>query len=118
MADYYDQLSQADQGTFRATLFAVVGQAACPSVDMSGITNPNSLNDPANRAAAVDCAQTALQVGVSPGVLDQATYNAIMRPGSNTAWSTGKKVAVGAAAVGGAVLLWWLLSSKPRPRRR
>jgi hypothetical protein len=112
MADYYDTLNAADQAAFRNTLFAVVPATSCPGVDMSGATSPDAFTDSANRALAVDCAQVALGLP-SGGVLDAVTYNAIMHPSAPaTVWSTQKKVAVGAAIVGGAVALWWLLKKR------
>jgi hypothetical protein len=118
MADVYTSLSPADQLTVRSKLFAVVSSKPCPNVDTSSITSADTLNDAGNLALAVDCFQ-ATQAGLtsSPaGVLDQATYSALV--GWWPALPTVQKVAVvggGVAAVG---LVWYGVKRAKKSRRR
>lgn len=77
--DVYNSLSSADQAALRNQLFGSISQSACSSVDLSGVTSADSLNDAGNRAAAVDCYQSINHVGSAAGVLDQATYSSIMK---------------------------------------
>ncbi len=79
MADVYDTLSSADQSTVRTKLYAAVAAKPCPTVDTSGVTSPDTLADAGTRALAIDCFQQS-QVGLNatPGVLDQATYSALV----------------------------------------
>jgi len=118
MADLYDTLSPSDQTNVRNALFAFLGSGAsqCTTVDVSGITGPNNLTDASTRAAAIDCFQTVRGVGQSGvGVLDQATYTALV--GWWAALPMWQKIALvggGLAAVGG--IAWLLTHQKKRKR--
>jgi hypothetical protein len=111
MADLYDSLSPAAQASFRAALFARVSQDACPTVDLAGITTADSLMDAGDRGMAIDCFQTINHVGSGGvGVLDQATYQAVM----GTSGSTVLK----ALAIGAAVIVGLRMLGNKRRRRR
>ncbi len=115
MADIYATLSPADQMTVRSKLLAVVQSKPCPNVDVSGITTVDSLTDAGNRGIAVDCFQQAHKVGAAAGVLDQATYSALV------GWWPARPLWQKAAIVGGgvaAVAVGYHLMSKRSHRRR
>ncbi len=115
MADIYATLSPADQMTVRSKLLAVVQSKPCPNVDVSGITTVDSLTDAVNRGIAVDCFQQAHKVGAVAGVLDQATYSALV------GWWPARPLWQKAAIVGGgvaAVAVGYHLMSKRSHRRR
>ena len=76
--DVYSNLSPADQATVRTKLFAIVAAKPCPTVDLSGITSADSLIDAGTRALAVDCFQASQNLSSPIGVLDQATYSALV----------------------------------------
>jgi hypothetical protein len=79
MPDVYASLSPTAQTEVRARLFAVVQSNPCPTVDLAGITTAAALADAGTRALAVDCFQASQQNLSSPaGVLDQATYSALV----------------------------------------
>lgn len=121
MSDVYDTLSTDNQAVVRNRLFAFVYSSPnCAGVDLSTLTTPASLADPGNRSLAVDCFQVANNVGqMGAGVLDSATYNALMATGK-APLSMGEKI--GLFAVAGLVGYWVLKGKRgargPRGRRR
>jgi hypothetical protein len=149
--DVYASLSAAQQQAVNTALYGFIIQpGACQGVFPNGATDVASagiasaadLNDPNNRASAVDCFQqgynatnsTTLGSG-GTGVLDAQTYQALMGspapvppPGpapapSTTTSSTGTVIVVGAIAVAAGVLLAYGLtrpkkSSRTTPRTR
>lgn len=102
--DYYDTLSATQQSAFRQTLFNRLSSSACPGVDISSITTPDQLTDPSTRAVAVDCFQTANAVGTNAGVLDQATYNAVMGTSGPAAAAASSGTSAASIVVGGAAV--------------
>jgi hypothetical protein len=118
MADLYDRLTPAQQAAFRVKLAGQISAAACPAVDLTGVAGADSLADVSDRAMAVDCFQQAKRVGsAGAGVLDQATYNAVMSGGSGAgSWETlptWEKFAL----IGGAAFLAFSLLKGKRGRR-
>jgi hypothetical protein len=93
MADYYDSLSTDQQAAFRAALYAKISPAMCPTVDVGGINAADTLTDAGTRGAAIDCYQTAHNVGAAAGVLDAQTYAAVM--GGMPLWEKALLVAGG-----------------------
>lgn len=113
MSDLYDTLSPAAQATVRTKLYASMLNKPCPTVDTTGITGPDSLNDAGNRAMAVDCFQTGTPLkGATVGMLDQPTYTALV--GWFPALPLWQKMAGGAAIVG----IGWFGYSHLKKRRR
>jgi hypothetical protein len=86
--DVYSSLSSAQQSALQSALYAYVSQtpSPCPTVSLTGINGASDLSDAGNRSSAVDCFQTGYnaksgtQLGAAngPGVLDAATYMALM----------------------------------------
>jgi hypothetical protein len=84
--DYYSTLDPASQYQVQQVLYAwLVGSYAqnpnvnpCPTVDTTSITSAATLADPNTFAAAVDCYQTAKNVGSVAGVMDVQTYDLLM----------------------------------------
>jgi hypothetical protein len=119
MADLYDHLSPAQQVAFRLKLAGQIDPAKCPTVDLAGIAGADSLADPSNRGIAIDCFQQSVPGGVGssgPGVLDQATYQAIMSGGAG-GWGSlpgWEKAAIVAAGIFAALSLF---RKKGRSRR-
>ncbi len=113
MADLYASLTPAQQATFRSKLYSVLEPSGCPNVDVSSVTSADTLTDAGNRGIAIDCVQQRLKVGSSgPGVLDQATYSAIMHLGLSMA----EKVVLGAVGILGLTLIFG--RRRGRGRRR
>ena len=114
MADLYASLSPTAQADVRTALFGFLanGAAQCPTIDVSGIKSPDDLNDAGNRALAVDCFQTVRNVGAAAGVLDQATYSALV--GWWTALPMWQKGAIIGGAVGTVGLIVYLARRKPK----
>lgn len=98
--DIYASLTPAQQSAFRSALFASLNSNACPTVDVSSVTSADTLTDLSTRAVAVDCYQTQHGIGAAAGVLDTATYNAIMGVSPVAkAGVSGGAIALGAAGV-------------------
>jgi len=114
--DIYSTLDADDQLAVRTKLFAVVQTKPCPTIDTSSITTADSLLDAGNLALAVDCFQQSQKLANSaPGVLDQATYSALVGwwP-ALPLWQKGAVVIGGAGAV---YLTWRGVKSMKRARR-
>lgn len=112
MADLYDTLSADEQGNVRKRLWQTFKASACPGLDVTGFTGPDSFLDAGNRFMAVGCFQVARgMTPAAPGALDEPTYTALM-----LAMSTGEKVAIGALAFAG--VLWVAMGGPRRKRRR
>jgi hypothetical protein len=82
--DYYSTLSPSLKMQVCVALgnWTAQCQAAptpcCPSVDVSFINLGGLYYDPAGFALCVDCFQTAYGIGSQAGVMDQATFSALM----------------------------------------
>jgi hypothetical protein len=117
MADLYDTLSPSDQATVRSKLLAIVQTKPCPTVDTTALTSTDALNDPGNRALAVDCFQTTVKgFNGAAGVFDQATYSALV--GWWPALPTWKKGAVVVGGVATAGLVFYGVKHHAKKRRR
>ena len=98
--DVYASLTSAQQSALRSALFSKINQNACPTVDVSSVTSPASLTDLPTLGIAVDCYQTIHGVGNSgAGVLDMATYNAIMGSAPSGGGVSAAGVVAGVAGV-------------------
>ena len=106
--DLYDTLSATQQAAFRTALYAQISPASCPGLDFTTLTSADGLVDPGNRSGATGCFQLAHAVGTTAGVLDQATYQAIMNksPVTQAGMGGGAIAAVAAVvlAVGGTAI--------------
>lgn len=121
MADLYDHLTPAQQSAFRIKLAGQLDPAKCPTVDLTGVSGADSLADSSNRGIAIDCFQQSVPGGVGssgPGVLDQATYNAVMSGGSGGWWGSLPGWEKFAIVGGGAFALLAIFRKKHRGRRR
>jgi hypothetical protein len=106
--DFYDTLSTAQQTGFRSALFAQISVGKCPGIDFTSLQSADGLIDPGNRSAATGCFQFANAVGSSPGILDQATYSAVMANSPQGAALTTASmggISGGSLAVAGVALL-------------